>query len=207
MVIAERSEPRVRGRGGLRHADDLPGRLFTPLSRGFGKNDAVPDFPLAIRGYDRHQVDAFVARIEGTLGRAQLFAPPVTAAEVGRARFAVTLRGYRAKAVDERLDAYLRELETKEDGARRRLPAAEADRLVGLVRNVRFVPTRLSEGYDEREVDAFLDGMIVALHARRARSADVRAARFATTRIRPGYRQPDVDGFLEHLAAELDRLA
>ncbi|WP_289851481.1 DivIVA domain-containing protein [Actinoallomurus purpureus] len=167
----------------------------------------MPGFPIAARGYHRHQVDAFIARIEGTLGRAQLFAPPVTAAEVGRVRFPITLRGYRGRAVDERLEEYLRELEAKENGGRRRLSAAETDRLIGLVRNVRFVTTRLSEGYAEREVDAFLDRMIVELRGRRARSADVRAARFATTRIRPGYAQPDVDGFLDHLAAEIDRLA
>lgn len=167
----------------------------------------MPDFPLALRGYHRHQVDAFVARIEGTLGRAQLFAPPVTAAEVGTVRFAIALRGYRVQAVDERLEEYLRELELKENGDGRRLSAAEADRLIGLVRNVRFVPTRLSEGYDEREVDAFLDRLIAELRGRRPRSADIRAARFATTRLRPGYAQPDVDGFLDHLAAEIDRLA
>jgi DivIVA domain-containing protein len=167
----------------------------------------MPEFPIAVRGYDRHQVDAFIARIEGTLGRAQLFAPPVTAADVGRVRFAITLRGYRGGAVDDRLEEYLRELEAREHGGRRRLSAAEADRLIGLVRNVRFVPTRLSEGYDEREVDAFLDRLIVGLRGRRVRSAEIRAARFGTTRLRPGYRQPDVDGFLEHLAAEIDRLA
>ncbi|MFL6051507.1 MAG: DivIVA domain-containing protein [Actinoallomurus sp.] len=166
----------------------------------------MPDFPLAVRGYHRNQVDAFIARIEGTLGRAQLFAAPVTAAEVGLVRFAVTLRGYQGRAVDERLEAYLRELEDREKSGRRRFSAAEADRLIGLVRNVRFVTTRLSEGYDEREVDAFLDGLIVQLRGRRARSADIRAARFGTSRVRPGYAQSDVDGFLEHLASELDRL-
>ncbi|MEV5751257.1 DivIVA domain-containing protein [Actinoallomurus sp. NPDC052308] len=167
----------------------------------------MPDFPLAARGYHRHQVDAFIARIEGTLGRAQLFAPPVTAAEVGGVRFAIALRGYQGRAVDEALEEYVRELEAREDGERRRLSAAEADRLIGLVRNVRFVTTRLSEGYDEREVDAFLDRLIVEVRGRRPRSAGIRAARFATTRLRPGYAQSDVDGFLEHLASEIDRLA
>jgi DivIVA domain-containing protein len=165
----------------------------------------MPDFPLAVRGYHRDHVDALIARIEGTLGRAQLFAAPVTAAEVGRVRFAITLRGYQGRAVDERLEAYLRELEDKENGGRRRLSAAETDRLIGLVRNVRFVTTRLTEGYDEREVDAFLDRLIVQLRERRARSADIRGARFRTTRVRPGYAQSDVDGFLDHLASEIDR--
>jgi DivIVA domain-containing protein len=165
----------------------------------------VPEFPIALRGYHRAHVDAFVARIEGTLGRAQLFAPPVTAEEVSLARFPIALAGYRCRTVDQALDAYVRELERRE-GGRRRLPAADADRLVGMVRNVRFGTAWLTEGYAERDVDAFLDRMIVALRARRARSTDVRAARFGVTRVRRGYRQPEVDAFLVHLAAELDRL-
>lgn len=166
----------------------------------------MPDFPIAIRGYHRAHVDAFVARIEGTLGRAQLFAPPVTAKEVSLARFPIALGGYRGGAVDRALETYLGELERRERG-RRRLQAADADRLVGMVRNVRFGTARLTEGYAEPDVDAFLDQVIVALRARRARSADVRAVRFGVTHIRRGYRQPDVDAFLIHLAAELDRLA
>lgn len=181
--------------------------LEPPSAPGFRDNRSVPEFPIAVRGYHRDRVDAFIARIEGTLGRAQLFAPPVTAEEVSLARFPVTLLGYRAKPVDQALDAYVRELEDRENGGRRRMSSADADRLAGMVRNVRFPTTRLGEGYGEAEVDEFLDRMIVALRARRARAADVRAARFSTTRLRPGYGQPDVDAFLQHLAAELDRLA
>lgn len=166
----------------------------------------MPDFPLAIRGYHRAHVDAFVARIEGTLGRAQLFAPPVTAEEVSLARFPIALGGYRGRAVDRALETYLRELEGRERG-RRRLSGADADRLVGMVRNVRFGTARLTEGYAEDDVDAFLDRVIVALRSRRARASDVRGARFRVTHLRRGYRQPDVDAFLVHLAAELDRLA
>lgn len=175
-------------------------------NNGFRNNAGVPDFPLAIRGYHRAHVDAFVARIEGTLGRAQLFAPPVTSEEVSLVRFPIALGGYRGRVVDRVLDAYVRELERRE-GGRRRLSAADADRLVGMVRNVRFGTARLSEGYAEQDVDAFLDQVIVALRARRARPADVRGARFGATRLRRGYRQPEVDDFLVHLAAELDRLA
>jgi DivIVA domain-containing protein len=165
----------------------------------------MPDFPVAVRGYHRDQVDAFIARIEGTLGRSPLYAPPVTAAEVGGVRFTPTLRGYRTKAVDEALDGYLRELEGH-GGGRHRMPSGHADRLIGLVRNVQFATTRLTEGYEEQQVDAFLDKMIVALRRHGALAADVRGARFATTRIRPGYRQPEVDAFLDLLASEIERL-
>lgn len=166
----------------------------------------MPDFPRAIRGYHPHQVDTFVARIEATLGRRMMFAPPVTPDEVSDIRFTVTLRGYSATAVDTALDGYRRELEAKSGAGRRRLPPAEADRLTGLIRNVQFSTTRLSEGYDERDVDAFLDRVTVGLRERRAWASDVRAARFTTSRMRPGYRQPEVDAFLEWLATEIERI-
>lgn len=164
----------------------------------------MPDFPRAVRGYHRDEVDALVARIEGTLGRSPLFAPPVTADQVTAARFARSLRGYRMRPVDEVLEAYVRELEDK--GTRNRIRSGEADRLVGLVRNVRFGTTRLKTGYDEREVDAFLDKTITALRESRARASEVKNAVFASTRLRPGYRQPEVDAFLERLASEIERL-
>jgi DivIVA domain-containing protein len=183
----------------------LVARETTAFARQFGKNADMPDFPRAIRGYHRDQVDALIARIEGTLGRSPLYAPPVTVAEVGGLRFTPTLRGYQMKAVDEALDEYLRELEGHV-GGRRRMPSGEADRLIGLVRNVQFVTTRLTEGYDEEQVDVFLDRMIVALREHRALAADVRGVRFATTRIRAGYSQSGVDAFLERLASEIERL-
>jgi DivIVA domain-containing protein len=164
----------------------------------------MPHFPRAGRGYNRDEVDAFVDRIEGTLGRAPLYAPPVTADDVTAVRFRRTLRGYRMQAVDKAFDEYVQELEDKDGVTRMR--SGEVDRLVGLVRNVRFGTTRLKVGYDEREVDAFLDATITALRENRTRASQVKNAVFATTRIRPGYRQPDVDAFLERLASEIARL-
>jgi DivIVA domain-containing protein len=164
----------------------------------------MPDIPRAVRGYDRDQVDSLIARIEGTLGRAPLYAPPVTVNEVSDYRFTTALRGYEIKAVDRLLDDYLKELENL--GGRHRIRAADTDRLIGLVRNVTFPATRVREGYDEREVDAFLDNVIVLLRKNSARASEMRGAKFATTRMRTGYRQADVDAFLEHLASEIDRL-
>jgi DivIVA domain-containing protein len=106
--------------------------------------------------------------------------------------------------VDEVLDDYVRQLEDK--GGPNRIRSTEADQLIGLVRNVRFGTTRLKMGYDEQEVDAFLDEMITALRRDRARASQVKNAVFATTRMRPGYRQADVDAFLERLASEIERL-
>ncbi|MDN3356591.1 DivIVA domain-containing protein [Actinomadura sp. DC4] len=149
-------------------------------------------------------MDALVARIEGTLGRSQLFAPPVTADQVTAAKFARALRGYRTKPVDTALETYVRELE--DAGTRSRMRSGEMDRLVGLVRNVQFGTTRFKLGYDEQEVDTFLDKTITALRENRARASEVKNAVFATARMRAGYRQPEVDAFLERLASEIERL-
>src|SRR3954470_22637746 len=92
--------------------------VVSPQPGKIGNNGRMRTFPYASRGYSRAQVDALVARIEGTLGRSPLYAQPVTADEVGAVRFARAVRGYRMKAVDDALDAYVRELEDK-DGSNR----------------------------------------------------------------------------------------
>ncbi len=159
-------------------------------------------FPRAVRGYRPDQVDAFVARIEGTLGRGPLYAAPVTAVEIEDVKFGTALRGYRTQPVDDKLDEYVREMETH--GVRSRLPAGDSDRLIGMVRNVMFGRTRFTEGYNEDQVDVFLDKMIALLREHRALASDVRAARFGTTRMRSGYSQAEVDGFLSHLATQIE---
>jgi DivIVA domain-containing protein len=68
-------------------------------------------FHVALRGYDRRQVDELLARVEGTLGRAPVVPPPVTAAEVRAARFARRMRGYASGEVDQALTAAAEELE------------------------------------------------------------------------------------------------
>lgn len=81
------------------------------------------------------------------------------------------------------------------------------------IRDQRFPTTRLTTGYDEQEVDDFLDGAEAALEAllggRPDRapitSRDVEQVRFATTRARPGYDPARVDHFLDVLAEELRR--
>lgn len=164
----------------------------------------MANFPRVSRGYHPDQVDAFVARIEGTLGRSPLYAQPVTAQEVAGVRFSVVWRGYAMKPVDDALDKYLKELEAH--AGPRRIRSADTDRLIGLVRNVMFATTRMQVGYDEGQVDQFLDQTIVALRENKARPSEVRAAQFSTTRMRPGYRQPEVDAFLDRLASEIERL-
>lgn len=78
------------------------------------------------------------------------------------------------------------------------------------VHEVRFTTVRLSEGYDENEVDAFLDQVALALSVREAGTQrmtveDVRNAQFATTRLREGYDMDEVDNFLDQIELELER--
>ncbi|GIH51908.1 DivIVA domain-containing protein [Microbispora rosea] len=69
---------------------------------------------MAVRlGYDPGQVDAFVRRIERTLGLGPLDGPPVTADEIRNARFAVKLGGYNETAVDFALDAFIVAVEAR----------------------------------------------------------------------------------------------
>ena len=79
------------------------------------------------------------------------------------------------------------------------------------IRDQRFATTRLTTGYNEQEVDEFLDRaeytLDVLLQGRPERatltSDDVERAQFATTRARPGYDPAQVDRFLDVLADEL----
>lgn len=73
--------------------------------------------------------------------------------------------------------------------------------LVERIKHVRFSTTRLAPGYDEEEVDVFLDKIVAALsqggQLDRSELSDIR---FTRTRFRPGYTMPDVDTFLAEVA-------
>ncbi|GHD29542.1 DivIVA domain-containing protein [Nocardiopsis kunsanensis] len=81
------------------------------------------------------------------------------------------------------------------------------------VRNKQFAITRLTTGYNEGEVDEFLDHaeftltMLTGGRPDRATltARDVERVQFATTRARPGYDPEQVDLFLDELAEELRR--
>jgi DivIVA domain-containing protein len=74
--------------------------------------------------------------------------------------------------------------------------------LIERIKNVRFSTTRLAPGYDEKEVDTFLDKLLAALsedgHFDRLELLDIRFTK--RRRLRPGYAVPDVDTFMEELA-------
>ncbi len=65
---------------------------------------------------------------------------------------------------------------------------------VARIRDVKFGTTRW-DGYDEEEVDAFLDEMIARLSRGEAADPGV-APEFTSTRLRPGYRKADVNALL-----------
>ncbi|WP_026119046.1 DivIVA domain-containing protein [Nocardiopsis ganjiahuensis] len=79
------------------------------------------------------------------------------------------------------------------------------------IREKRFATTRLTTGYNEQEVDEFLDRAEYTLEVlqqgrpERATltSAEVERVQFATTRARPGYDPAQVDHFLDQLSEEL----
>jgi DivIVA domain-containing protein len=70
----------------------------------------------------------------------------------------------------------------------------------------RFQIVKLREGYDQDEVDDFLDRVVESLHgtgAVRMTAQDVLAARFTATKFRAGYDQDQVDDFLDRVVEAL----
>jgi len=98
-----------------------------------------------------------------------------------------------------------------------RLQALENAReeLMGLlttrdIHTVQFKTVRLTPGYDEDEVDSFLDRAALALAdppegPQRMRAVDIRNTRFTTTRLREGYDMDEVDSLLDRVELEFRR--
>lgn len=89
------------------------------------------------------------------------------------------------------------------------------DALLGLlterdIHNVQFKTVAHTPGYDEDEVDSFLDRVALALAdpaegPQRMRAADIRNTLFTTTRLREGYDMDEVDSFLDRVELEFQR--
>lgn len=100
----------------------------------------------------------------------------------------------------------------RERGSPRALPlpakGASGRELAEWVDRKIFSTTRLRPGYDEQEVDDFLDTIRDTFLGRRETPLtpdEVRGIRFARTRLRPGYVEEDVDTFLKQAGARLAR--
>lgn len=73
--------------------------------------------------------------------------------------------------------------------------------LIEKITNARFSTVRLSRGYDEEDVDIFLDKLTAALsEGGQLNQAELLNARFTTTRLRPGYVMQDVDSLVHEIA-------
>jgi DivIVA domain-containing protein len=73
------------------------------------------------------------------------------------------------------------------------------DDLAATIRAARFTPTRLRKGYDQGDVDKFLDELVAAVQAERPLRPLVDAARFSTTKVTEGYDMSEVDDFLDRV--------
>ncbi|WP_192810104.1 DivIVA domain-containing protein [Actinomadura rudentiformis] len=148
--------------------------------------------PVALRGYDRGQVDDLLGRIRSTLGATSKPTGPairrllaagggtapggdtaaeggtaverITADDVRAARFDIVLRGYEPRAVDELLQECIRELQAAAPiGLRPGRGRVHPGWLIGWIQNARFTGARMRTGYDVRDVDAFLERVITGL--------------------------------------------
>ena len=159
--------------------------------------------PVALRGYDRGQVDTLLKRISQALNGG----PPMSADEVRETRFDVVLRGYAPRVVDDLVRECIRELQAAAPIAER--PGRSRARpgwLINWIQNTRFSGAGLRSGYDVRDVDAFLDRVVAGLRgtAPPVTARDVRESGFRVVRLGPGYDEQEVDRFLLQLAGALE---
>jgi DivIVA domain-containing protein len=178
----------------------------------------TPEFPTALRGYDRIEVDAFVDRVERTLaGSAGVDA--VTPESIQAVTFSSALRGYRVEEVDDYLDRAVAELETRSAaepadpepeeappvwGADLIRDRAELMRCADLPDGRRFERSGpFASGYAVAEVDAFVDrvrGTITSVLT----SGEVSGMRFGLARR--GYDEAAVDEWCAQVVSHLDRI-
>jgi DivIVA domain-containing protein len=88
------------------------------------------------------------------------------------------------------------------EGALGPVVAPDPAALIERIRTARFSKSWLQPGYDEQEVDKFLDKLVADLgNGGRLDPAGVRDVKFSTTRLRPGYTEQEVDDFLDEVTA------
>jgi DivIVA domain-containing protein len=164
-------------------------------------------FPVALRGYNRTQVDALIGRIAAATGGDSAPAPAITAGEVRESRFDLAMRGYDRRTVDDALSEHIRRLAaTGPRRSRPKRPQVRPGWLIGWVQGAQFTAVRIRTGYDVRDVDAFLDRVVAGLRgvAVPVTARDVRESVFRTVRLAPGYVEREVDTFLSQLASALE---
>lgn len=178
--------------GGPVGANDLVGRL----------GNARLELPRRAPGYHAGDVDAFLGKIVETLKRGGQPDPD----QVRRAQFRTTrLRpGYDKRRVDALLDGAEQRLRSRGSTSfgdqPESAPGSAAAHLMERIKNARFRVIRRAAGYDEQDVDTFLDKIVAALsRGEPLTPAQAGGAQFRITRMRPGYVQQDVDDLLEQI--------
>ena len=172
-------------------------------------------------GYDMHDVDAFLARVQAAMtaadeGRAG--ATDLRPEDVVNARFAPTKfrEGYHQDEVDDFLDLVTAALRGHEAA----VPVAPVPSLAkggpvltsSSILDKRFTATRFRAGYSQAGVDGFLVAARAALadYERGAAEAtpplsaeDVVNVRFKPTAFRAGYDQDEVDTYLDEIVVAI----
>jgi len=84
----------------------------------------------------------------------------------------------------------------------------ERTALIRRIEKVRFTPVRFHGGYDEREVDDFLDALVMSLASSAIpfTPARIRDQAFTQTRFKRGYSIENVDEFRRLLADAVEHL-
>jgi DivIVA domain-containing protein len=77
--------------------------------------------------------------------------------------------------------------------------------MISRIKNARFKTTRLHAGYDDVEVDSFLEVLVAGLSGEDPLDPElVRGARFPVARWRPGYVRADVEALLDEVQRYAD---
>jgi DivIVA domain-containing protein len=174
-------------------------------------------FRVAVRGYDRAQVDQYCERIERTLA-GTAGADAVTADEAMNTGFDIVVRGYD----HDEVEAWVRSTVARLPGALQlsggpqvsgapqvswaelRNRQAEVLRVAERPARERFTRVRLREGYDPDEVDALVDRIRATL-ATTLTAEEIRMVQFTTVRLRLGYDMQAVDEWLDAVQAAAPR--
>jgi DivIVA domain-containing protein len=146
--------------------------------------------------YMAADVDAFLSAVAADLDAGN--APDPERVRGARFRSGSRRRGYPQREVDELLGALARRLDEMAGNEVR--ADSRADGLIERIKTVEFRTVRIRpDGYDEQEVDDFLDAAIATLR-RGGRVSPPMG--FTIVRLRPGYRKDDVDAFVNEICSD-----
>jgi DivIVA domain-containing protein len=173
-------------------------------------SDLLPRVAFPRLGYDREQVEEFLAGVRAAYERPAIDPNGLAPLDIRKAAFDLEIRGYSPAAVDAALDRLEEALAARirqqfihangQEGWNSQL-AMRAEVLYGRLRRPagqRFSrPRGIGRGYKAKSVDALLD-RITAFFDRGEplTAADLRTATFSRVRKGRAYREAQVDAYL-----------